>query len=409
MLMVVDTKAAAGEGRGLDFTGKLVILLSGILSALSIIAINAVLPDIQRDLARGPNDAMLVKQLVGGVILAMAAGAPLGGYLADRLGLRRTLLGASVLYTVAGTAGLYLSSLPLLLVSRLLLGLAAASIQVLGLTMVNTMLEGNARAKWMGLHVSVAMFGTLLIYPVTGQLGEIDWRLPFSLYFGGAVLIFGLMFGRSDGETQAAPALRVRAAEAGPGIISWFPWHYLLLAFLIGSVTYLPTVSIPFQLRQQAGATPSVISYVLTAASLLGAIMALLYGRARLRISAHAAFVISFGLAGAGALVAANAPSFAGVLGGILMLNVGCAWFVPNIMTALGSKVTKERQGRAAGLVKAAHFIAAPVSVALVQPFVKQYGEVIAMQVVGVIAVVMFIVMVLRMTTAGKPKPVAAE
>ena len=396
----VDTTAACAEGT-LDFTGKLVVLLSGLLSALCLTAINSVLPSIARDLVRGPNDAMLVKQLIGAVALAMAAGAPLGGYLADKIGLRPTLFAASVLYTVAGTAGLYLSSLPLLLVSRLLLGLAAASVQVLGLTMINTTLKGNARAKWMGLHISVAIFGTLFIHPLAGQLGEISWRLPFALYAGGVVLVLGLLFGGGNSLAKAEPTISATAAvKAGPGIISWFPWHYLPLSLIIGTLTFLPTISIPFQLKEQAGATPSMIAYVLTGTSAIGATMAFFYGPARRHLSAHAAYLIGFGLAGTGALIAANTSSFAGVISGLFVHSMGASWFSPNIMTALGSKVTKEQQGRAAGMVKAAHFLAAPLAVTLVQPFVKQYGEVIAMQAVAVIGLAMFVVMALRMATA---------
>lgn len=409
MVANMNTTQAGAEGT-LDFTQKLVILLSGLLSALSLTAINSVLPSIARNLAHGPNDAMLVKQLIGAVALAMAAGAPLGGYLADKIGLRPTLFGASVLYTVAGTAGLYLNSLPLLLVSRLLLGLAAASIQVLGLTMINTTLKGNARAKWMGLHISVAIFGTLFFLPLAGQLGEISWRLPFALYSGGSVLVLGLLFSRGNSVAEAEPAIsETAAAKAGPGIISWFPWRYLPLAFLIGAMTYLPTISIPFQLKEQAGATPSTISYVLTGTAAIGAIMAFLYGPARRRLSAHAAFLIGFGLAGTGALIAANSSSYAGVLGGIFILSMGTSWFSPNLMTALGSKVAKEQQGRAAGMVKAAQFLSAPLAVTLVQPFVKQYGEVIAMQAVAVIGLAMFLVMALRMATTRNPPPAPAE
>jgi MFS family permease len=391
----VDTTEAGTEGT-LDFSQKLVVLLSGMLSALCLTAINSVLPSIARDLVHGPNDAMLVKQLIGAVALAMAAGAPLGGFLADKIGLRPTLFAASVLYTVAGTAGLYLNSLPMLLVSRLLLGLAAASIQVLGLTMINTTLKGNARAKWMGLHISVAIFSTLILQPVAGQLGEISWRLPFALYAGGAVLVLGLLFGRGNSVAKAEPSSAdTAAAEASPGIISWFPWHFLPLALVMGAMTFLPTISIPFQLKQQAGATPSTIAYVLTGLSAIGAVMAFLYGTARRRLSAHAAYLISFGLGGTGALIAAHSSSFAGVLGGLFLHSMGVAWFSPNLMTALGSKVTKEHQGRAAGMVKAAQFLAAPLAVILVQPFVKQYGEVIAMQAVAVIGLTMFLVMAL--------------
>ncbi len=408
MAMIPSATAGPDEGDGgsLDFTGKLLILLSGILSALCLTAINSVLPSIERDLATGPDDAVLVKQLLGAVALAMAAGAPLGGYLADRIGLRRTLFIAATVYTVAGTAGLYLSSLPMLLVSRLFLGLAAAAIQVLGLTMVNTQLSGNTRARWMGLHVSVAIFGTLFIHPLAGQLGEISWRLPFALYGGGAALLVGLLFGRGEAAPAPTTAEATGEAPSGPGILSWFPWHYLVLSFAIGAMTFLPTVSVPFQLREQAGASPATISYVLLGASVLGMIMAYLYGTARRYLSAHAAFVLGFGVAGTGALIAASASSFPGVLFGIGLHGLGVSWFVPNIMTAIGSKVAKDQQGRAAGMVKAAHFLAMPICVQLVQPFVKQYGEVIAMKAVAIIGLAMFVVMLARMLTAGRAQAV---
>ena len=260
MQVAMDAGSSDGSEGTLDFTGKLLILLSGILSAMCLTAINSVLPSIEKELARGPNDAMLVKQLLGAVALAMAAGAPLGGFMADRFGLRRTLFVGALVYTVAGTAGLYLSSLPLLLVSRLFLGLAAAAIQVLGLTMVNTQLSGNARARWMGLHVSVAIFGTLFIHPLAGLLGEISWRLPFALYGIGAALLVGLLFGRGEAAPAAAKADAAAAEPAGPGIISWFPWHYLVLAFAIGG---------RFRLRLDSGvlrtsaSTPASVAPVL--------------------------------------------------------------------------------------------------------------------------------------------------
>ncbi len=408
---VADTGGAVDGPEGsLDFTGKLLILLSGILSAMCLTAINSVLPSIARELARGPNDAMLVKQLLGAVALAMAAGAPLGGFLADKIGLRRTLFIAASVYTVAGTAGLYLSDLKLLLVSRLLLGLAAAAIQVLGLTMVNTQLAGNARARWMGLHVSVAIFGTLFIHPVAGLLGEISWRLPFALYGLGAVLLVAVLFGR--GAAAAAPARTEAAAAepAGPGIVTWFPWHYLVLAFAIGAMTFLPTVSIPFQLRDQAGASPSTIAYVLTGSSVIGMVMAYLYGSARRVLSVHTAFLLGFGVAGSGALIAASATGFHGVLLGLGLHSLGIAWFVPNLMTSLGSKVTRQQQGRAAGLVKVPQFLAMPICVTLIQPFVAQYGEVIAMKAVAAIGLVMFVAMLARMLTTGRARAaVAAE
>jgi MFS family permease len=398
------------EARGtLDFTQKLVVLLSGLLSSLSLTAITSVLPSISSHLAHGPNDAMLVKQLIGAVTLAMAVGAPTGGYIADKIGLRPTLFGASVIYSVAGTAGLYLNSLPLLLGSRLVLGLAAATIQVLGLAMINTTLAGNARAKWMGLHFFVAIFGTLFIIPLAGQLGEISWRMPFALYAAGLILVLGLLWpqGERAKGTEAAAVVAglstpAAAVEVGTPTLAGFPWHYLPLAFVLGALTFLPTIAIPFQLREQVGASPSTIAYVMTGTAAIGAVMALLYGRARLYLSTHAAFLLSLGLNFAGAFIATNSSSFALIVTGLLIMGAGAAWFSPNILIAVGAKVTPALQGRAAGLLKAAQFLSAPIAILLVQPYVKRYGEVIALKAVAAIALLMFVLMAVR--TIKKPR-----
>ncbi len=418
----MNTTAEADAPGALDFTQKLVILVSGLLSSLSLTAITSVLPSIAAHLAHGPNDAMLVKQLIGGVTLAMAAGAPTGGYLADKIGLRPALFAASLLYTAAGTAGLYLNSLPLLLASRLLLGLAAASIQVLGLTMINTTLTGNARARWMGLHISVAIFGTLFILPVAGQLGEISWRLPFAMYFSGLVLVAGLLLRRSGSPATAGTASLVTTA-AGAGSVAHgpvthgpaagtgsngqagFPWHYLALSFVLGVLTFLPTIAIPFQLKEQTGATPSTIAYVMTATAAIGAAVAFLYGWARRSLSTHAAFLVSLGFNSVGAFIAGHSSNFPQIVAGLMIMSTGSAWFAPNVLTAAASKVANERQGRLAGLIKAAQFLSAPIAVAVVQPFVKQYGEAFALQAVAMLGFAMFVVMAVR-TAQIRARPV---
>ena len=67
------------------------------------------------------------------------------------------------------------------------------------------------------------------------------------------------------------------------------------------------------------------------------------------------------------------------------------------------------RRGRAAGLVKVPQFLAMPICVTLIQPFVAQYGEVIAMKAVAVIGLVMFVTMLGRMLTSREPQAVPAE
>lgn len=398
---MTDDAGAAGPVKGLDFGEKVVVLLGGILAAMALTVINPILPVIEKELAHSPTDAMLIKQLFGVTTLAMVVGAPLGGFLVDKIGMRPLLLGASLIYAVAGTAGLYLSSLPLLLVSRLFLGAATACIQVMSLTLINSKLDEQGRAKWMGLHVSIAIFCSLLIMPTAGVLGDISWRWPFVLYLIGLVVFVALLFSRSSDNAKRTAAAD-RPASAGPSILTWMPWHYVLLSLLVGAITFLPTIYLPYQFREQAGLTPSEIAAVLTGTALLGGITALLYGRARRNISIHLAFVISFGLAGVGMLIAALASNLPGVILGVVIYAIGNAWFVPNVMTSLGGKLASDQQARAAGLVKAAHFLSTPVCVVLVEPYARQFGSVMVMLVASVMAFTVVALVLARMAALGR-------
>lgn len=402
--------SAAGAVR-LDLGSKLVIVLGGMLAALALTAINSVLPQIDEALAHSARGSMLVKQLIGGVGLAMVLGSALSGFLVDRFGLRAVMIVASLVYVIAGTAGLYLDTLNLLLGSRLVLGLAAACIQVSSMALINRRLDGPQRAKWMGIHISVAMFGTIFVHPIAGHLGELNWRYPFALYALGAVLVLGMAFSRPDPE-GSKPA--VSASVARPHLslrerlraLSWFPFHYIPFAFLIGSIVFLPNIYLPFIMRDY-GATPSLISYVLTAESITGSIVALLYGPVRRVLSYHTTFMVSFAFAAVGTLLAVTATSLMGVVGGMLVFGVGIGWLMANLMTALGGKVTTDRQGRAAGFVKAAHFLSGPLAIVLIEPLARSGGPISALLVVACIAALLLALIGLRLWSGRRPERLA--
>lgn len=376
----------------------------GVLSALAVVGIISVLPKIATDLAHGPQEGMLVKQLVGIVSLAMVVGSPLAGFLVDRIGLRHVLVSAALIYAVAGTAGLYLDGLRPLIASRFLIGLAGATIQISSFTLINTRLAGAQRAKWMGIHVAMAMGGTILVHPLAGVLGEFGWRWPFALYAVGLAVALAAFLDRSldDRVPVAEPLASPRAANYAP-FFSWFPLAYLPLGFCIGAIAFLPTVHLPFLLRQHGMTSTTLISLVLTADSVVGATMALLYGRARKSMSANAAFAFSFALTGAGTLIAALSPGIYGVVAGMLVFGFGFGWMMPNLMTAVAAKVAQARQGRTAGLIKAAHFLATPLCIPLMEPVARAYGAQSVMAIVAVIAFVLFGVFAYRLANACAP------
>jgi predicted MFS family arabinose efflux permease len=122
----------------------------------------------------------------------------------------------------------------------------------------------------------------------------------------------------------------------------------------------------------------------------LGAGIALSYGRSRRYFSIHAAFAVSFACAGAGMLLVALASSVVGVAIGMMVFGVGLGWFVPNLITAVGQQVSLEQQGRAVGLVKGAHHLAAPLCIVVIEPLARRFGPEGAMVASAALAFALF-------------------
>ncbi len=366
---------AAADARPLNIPTRLVMLIGGLMVTLAMAALSPVLPQIETALAQTADDKLLVKMLIPIIGVTMVFGAPLTGILADRVSLRRLLVFHSTIYAVAGTAGFFLSNIEVLLFSRLFVGLGAAGMATVSMTLINTRLQGTDRAKWMGFHISTAMFGGLVIMPLVGVLGELGWRWPFLAYAIGLAPAAAALFG-----VQEPPRRKLAAERGAPDAevrnpLKWFPLWFLPLALVMGGATYLPAVYLPFVARDVGLTSPAVISAVMLADSLLGASMALLFGWSQRRMSSAGAFMFSFSCTGLGMLIASQANGVPVLVAGMLVFGFGLGWFVPNLMVSIARRVTQAQQGRAVGIIKAAHYLASPLGVLAVEPIARAFGS----------------------------------
>jgi len=119
----------------------------------------------------------------------MLIGAPMTGYLADRIGLRKVLVITYTLFTLAGGAGLFLTDLKVFLASRFLLGLAGSAAVTSSIIIVNKRLAPEERATWMGYYIAASYVATILLHPLAGVLGNMNWHYAFAIYLAGAPLI----------------------------------------------------------------------------------------------------------------------------------------------------------------------------------------------------------------------------
>jgi MFS family permease len=397
--MTSATSSIIAAGPPINRSTKCVMLVGGVLSAIALIGVTAVLPQIEADLARDATDKLLVK-LLGPIIgVTMVVGAPLTGFLIDRIGARRIQIVACLTYAFAGTSGLYLASLHALLAARLLVGFAAAAIVIVSMTLINRAFEGVERAKWMGFHISTAMVCTLAIHPTLGLLGELGWRWPFLIYIVGlpiALVALGMPKDRPEPRIGSGSAAAKPRQAGWP--LAWFPLRYIPLALIIGGIVYMPTVYFPFVVRQFGVTSPAIISFILLADSAIGTIMAYFYGYSQRSLSTRTAFLLSFSFTGLGMLIVSVSSSLVGLIAGMLVYGLGIGWFTPNLMTAVSHHVTQDEQARATGIIKAAHFLSAPVAILAVEPITRVTGPMGSIWAGAGLSALAVLLLVLRMS-----------
>ncbi|MGG2362772.1 MFS transporter, partial [Salmonella enterica] len=79
-----------------------------------------------------------------------------------------------------GGAGALLDDLTLLLISRVVLGIAVAAVMTASSTFIGDLYTGDMRFKVMGWQASFMSFGGVVFLSAGGVLAKLDWRMPFA-------------------------------------------------------------------------------------------------------------------------------------------------------------------------------------------------------------------------------------
>jgi MFS family permease len=134
--------------------------------------------------------------------LFVAALAALFGLLGDRVGHKRVLFGATLLYGVVGTAPTWLATLPGIVVSRALVGVAEAAIMTCSTALIVGHFAGRSRERHLAFQT-----GTAPIVPwssPSGAPGESSWRLTVLHHgFASAIPLTGLLIWDVCGASDA--------------------------------------------------------------------------------------------------------------------------------------------------------------------------------------------------------------
>jgi MFS family permease len=351
------------------------LLMAASLTTMANATISPALPGLEKLFAGDPNAAMLTRLLVPAPALSVALCAPFAGVLADRFGRRGMLLGGTILFVLAGCAGLILPDLTTIFASRVVLGVAVALIMTAQTALVGDYFAGQDRSALTGLQISARNFGGFVFISLAGWVATISPRLPFAIY-GLAAVFLPLMWIAIVDPVRPAPVLGANPAECPPDRPAWR--SLLALLILLQAVTNMIFFVMPTQLSfffEAKGYNSAIMTgTALGALMLSGGSFALLYPRIQ-RVTGYAGiFALGYAAMALGFLLlplAATAPlSFAATAA----IGAGYALASPCfIALALGLAPLRHR-GLAGGLLTASIFIGQFCSPLLSTPVVSSYG-----------------------------------
>ncbi|MEV0358156.1 MFS transporter [Nocardia sp. NPDC050697] len=356
--------APPAAARGAPATATLLAAAALTLMAAAVIA--PALPAMAAAYAGTPGAELLVRLAIGSTSLAIAVSAPAAGVLADRIGRAPLLTGGLLLYAVSGAAGYFLTTLPAVLASRVLLGIAVGGVMTAVTASLTDRYEGPLRALWLGRQQAAASLGGVVFLPLAGVLGGLDWRLPFWLHAAAAPIAVAAALLVRDGARAPAPApAGERGGSGSTGIY--------LLALTATLAFFMAPTQLPFLLAEQ-GASAAAIGAIVAGSTLTSIAGALLFPRLRAHLSPATVTAASLALLGLGWLVAGTAAHPAQVLAGLLVGGFGVGALVPNLNLRLGELAPADRRGRVLSGLVTAVFLGQFLSPLALAPLIAAIG-----------------------------------
>lgn len=353
---------------------KITLLLASTLTVMAGAAIAPALPSISTYFAEVPQVDLLTKLLLTLPALFIALFSPVIGFLLDRFGKMAIFQASMLLYVIAGSSGFVLANLPMLLVSRALLGIAVAGIMTTAVTLAGDYFEGQERNKFLGTQAAVMAFGGTVFVTISGLLADFGWRYPFLIYsLALPVLVMSRLY---LFEPQPSSEDQQKSVNGFRGLGDKIPILILIYATaFLGMVTfYVIPVQSPFLLKEIGADRPSMQSVGLILATIMAATMAQNYARILRFLGYRGVFALCFGVMGVGFIITATAHQYYQAIIGFFLAGGGAGLMMPNANTWLMELSPPNMRGRIMGATTMAIFFGQFFSPIFFQPLVRIQG-----------------------------------
>ncbi|HEY3694396.1 MFS transporter [Phenylobacterium sp.] len=341
-----------------------VMLAAGVISiAFSVIA------PILRPVAERFGGEAVAQRIVVGPLLGFAVGGLAAGWITALLGVRRTILAAAAVFTLAGASGLYAQNAAVLLAGAFLLGAAAATLVTAAGVVLAEHWEGDARGRIIGYQTA---FGSLVSSGGTFLSGAIaeaaGWRASFLLFVlvGLATLAVA-----AAGVRRTAPVRREKGSTA---FAAYFPLApaYLAVAILLLAATTTFT-HLPLLLAGLGVVSTTVGAAVMSVQGAAAMVAAFFYGALVARVGRIATVALGVVLGSGGLMLSGLFPGVAVFVAGCFGMGAAVGLLLPFLTEEILRLASPAIRAQALGYFQTAQFaggflnpfVLRPITVAL--------------------------------------------
>lgn len=328
--------------------GKAALILTGAMSGVGNGTLSPILPQIESEFGQG-GGAVTVTMALTVFGLGILLGSLIGGWLADRTGRRAVMVGAGVLFGVAGCGVMFAGALEHVVLGRFGAGIASGAMGAAAFAVIGDSWDEAGRNLWSGLLTALGSFAGMTLSIVASAIADNDWRNSFIIYaigfFAAASALIGIAGLRHGREAQVHGTIPMSIV---PGLVVF---GLIAGGIATGTAAYLPHRFV------DAGLTTSTdrAIYSLSGAATV-MIVGFAYGWIRRFIGLETAFVGAAVLSCAGLMLMALGQSPVQISTGLGLEGMGLGLLVPSLMIYAINLSSPDNRGRMVGLVKGAVF-----------------------------------------------------
>lgn len=349
----------AGDRRRAGIGQGVTVMFAAFLPILAIVGLAPAVPSIIGAFARVPGATTLVPLAVTAPGLMIALFSPLMGWLADRHGRRKLLLGATVIYGALGMVPFFVGSLEALMISRLLLGICEAAILTVTNTLIGDYFSHDERRGWLTFQGVIGpIFGTGTVF-LAGFMAARSWQLPFAIYavaFPISLLMLIFLF---EPDVKAEVARRDVSGSA-------FPWGRVAtccgFTLFAASLYYVYIVQVGRAFGEIGVADAGQVGILISIASIGVVLGAVLFQWVSRRFASDLQLLVFLGLLGAGLIGIGLSGGKAAMTACAFVQQLGAGILIPALALWTMSHLPPEHRGRGMGFWSGSFFLGQFVS-----------------------------------------------